>query len=42
MNLLLEVCSNLYVGNPGDNITVVRLKVIKPKWVTLFTGPPQE
>ena len=41
-NLLLDVCSDLYVGNPGDDTTVVSLKVIKPKWATLFAGPPQE
>lgn len=40
-NLLLDVCSDLYVGNPGDDTTVVSLKVIKPKWATLFAGPPQ-
>ncbi|MGL4335539.1 MAG: PP2C family protein-serine/threonine phosphatase [Turicibacter sp.] len=40
--LLLQVCSDLYVGKPGDDTTVVCMKVIKPKVVTLFAGPPQE
>ena len=40
-NLLIEACDDLYGGNPGDDTTVVSLKVIKPKWATLFAGPPQ-
>lgn len=40
-NLLLEVCSDLYEAKPGDDTTVATLKVIKPKWATLFAGPPQ-
>ena len=40
-NLLLEVCSDLYGAKPGDDTTVATLKVIKPKWATLFAGPPQ-
>ncbi len=40
-NLLLDVCSDLYAGQPGDDTTVASLKVIKPKWATLFAGPPQ-
>lgn len=40
-NVLIEACSDLYNGNPGDDTTVVSLKVIKPKWATLFAGPPQ-
>ena len=40
-NLLLDVCSDLYAGQPGDDTTVASLKVIKPKWATLFVGPPQ-
>ena len=40
-NLLLDVCSDLYVGQPGDDTTVATLKVMKPKWATLFAGPPQ-
>ncbi|HAX74051.1 MAG TPA: serine/threonine protein phosphatase, partial [Firmicutes bacterium] len=39
--LLLQVCSDLYVAKPGDDTTVVCMKVIKPKVVTLFSGPPQ-
>lgn len=41
-NMLLSVCSDLYVGHPGDDTTVVTLKVINPKWGVLFAGPPQE
>lgn len=39
-NDLLDVCWNLYNGKPGDDTTVVSIKIIKPKFVDLFTGPP--
>lgn len=39
---LLEVCFNLYDGKPGDDTTVVSMKVKSPQYVDLFTGPPKE
>lgn len=40
-NHLLGVCDDLYVEKPGDDTTVVTMKVIKPKMAALFAGPPQ-
>lgn len=39
-NDLLDVCWNLYNAKPGDDTTVVTIKLVKPKFVDLFTGPP--
>lgn len=41
-NDLLEACSDLYFGKPGDDTTVVTIKIRKPSYVNLFTGPPRE
>ncbi|WP_251859529.1 SpoIIE family protein phosphatase [Clostridium sp. Marseille-Q2269] len=38
---LLEVCWDLYVGKPGDDITVVSVDIKEPAYVDLFTGPPK-
>lgn len=37
---LLEVCWNLYGNKPGDDTTVVSIKLTPPKYIDLFTGPP--
>lgn len=37
---LLEVCSNLYVQKPGDDTTVVAVKVIKNRNINIMIGPP--
>lgn len=37
---LLEACDDLYEGKPGDDTTVVTVKVRKPVQILLFTGPP--
>ncbi len=37
---LLEACNELYEGQPGDDTTIVTLKVRKSVQVLLFTGPP--
>lgn len=41
-NKLLDACDALYIGEPGDDTTVVALKLIRPKKVTLFSGPPKD
>lgn len=41
-NDLLEACSDLYFGKPGDDTTVVTIKIRRPSFVNLFTGPPRE
>lgn len=40
-NRLIGACDALYVEKPGDDTTVVTMKMIKPKLVSLFSGPPQ-
>ncbi len=37
---LLEACDELYEGQPGDDTTIVTVKIRKPVHVLLFTGPP--
>lgn len=38
---LAEVCWDLYGHKPGDDATVVNIKIKKPEYVDLFTGPPK-
>lgn len=37
---LLNACDELYEQEPGDDTTIVTVKVRKPVHVLLFTGPP--
>ena len=37
---LLNACKDLYVGAPGDDTTVISLKVREPVNLLVFTGPP--
>ncbi len=36
----IGVCSNLYNNQPGDDTTIVTLKVRKPEIIDIFIGPP--
>lgn len=37
---LVTMCDNLYMGKPGDDATVVTVKLAEPRQVNLFSGPP--
>lgn len=39
---LLEVCKNLYDDKPGDDTTVVTIKLKKAEYLNIFTGPPKK
>lgn len=41
VKLLSAVTTNLYMDKPGDDATIAALKVIKPEFAAVFTGPPQ-
>ncbi|AKL94539.1 stage II sporulation protein E (SpoIIE) [Clostridium aceticum] len=37
---LLTICSDLYEEKPGDDASVLTIKVNRPKTINIFTGPP--
>ncbi|MBN2220867.1 MAG: serine/threonine-protein phosphatase [Vallitaleaceae bacterium] len=39
---LLQACNELYEGKPGDDTTVVTVKIRKPVQLLLFSGPPAD
>ncbi|MCT4594532.1 MAG: serine/threonine-protein phosphatase [Anaeromicrobium sp.] len=39
---LIDVCENLYGGKPGDDTTVVSVKVKEPEIINMLIGPPQD
>lgn len=39
---LIDVCENLYGGKPGDDTTVVSIKLREPEKINMLVGPPQK
>lgn len=38
----IGVCNNLYDSKPGDDTTILTIKVRKPQHIDLFVGPPSD
>ncbi len=38
----IGVCSNLYNNEPGDDTTILTIKVRKPETIDIFIGPPAD
>lgn len=39
---ILDCCNGYYMGQPGDDSTVVAIKLRRPRQLTLLTGPPSD
>jgi len=37
---LLNCCEGYYLGKPGDDTTIVAVKIRRPRWLNLMMGPP--
>lgn len=42
VKLLMTATLNFYMDEPGDDTTLAAIKVIRPRHVAVFTGPPQD
>jgi hypothetical protein len=38
----IGVCNNLYNNKPGDDTTILTIKIREPKFVDVFIGPPSD
>lgn len=38
----IGVCNNLYNGKPGDDTTILTIKIREPKYIDIFIGPPSD
>lgn len=41
-NNFIGVCSNLYDNRPGDDTTILTIKVREPQYIDVFVGPPSD
>ncbi len=39
-SMICKICNDLYINSPGDDTTVVVARIVRRKYVNIFTGPP--